>query len=166
MLIARRYELHNEKVIKYFTSKYGDKVDDYLLVIDLSKDNPWQPILKFLQCRLDNYNDQDNRDGKEIERIENLVFPQSNQAPDAQTHDMIPKDMKFDWKNHEYPLFFESVFKQANRYYSKEYLMEYRYYQSFNDSNYVNLFENEYAKIIRRELMSQEMKRRQDREKN
>ena len=147
MIVARRYEMHNNKVIRYFASKYGNNVDDYLLIIDLRQPNPWKKILKFLNCHFaSNKHSIDNID----DFNEILEFPTSNQAPDNQPSNMIPVNMTFDWKNYE---FFDSnlqhVFNASEKYYRFPYSMQHKYYQTYNDSDYINLFEKVYENMKR-----------------
>ena len=150
MTIARRYELHNEKVIKYFTSKYRQFVDDYLLVIDLQNDeNPWQQIMQFLHYH--KTTEQDLTLTKPTTRTSNNSdhdiinqCPNVNKAPDDQVSNMIPKDMKFDWKNYQFQGKKQKVFDIAQKYYRQPYSMEYNYFESYHDPNFVNLFEDLY----------------------
>lgn len=163
MEIARRYELHNEKVIKYFTSKYREHVDDYLLVIDLQNDqNPWAKLLNFLHCQVlsSSSNDDSNHDstsGDISNASQYFEFPTVNKAPDNQPSAMIPRDMMFDWKNYKYRNELQTVFNMSEKYYQAPYSMEYEYYASIDDRRYVNLFENVYNELKREIKLSDEL---------
>ena len=144
MTIARRYEVHNEKVIKYFTSKYKEFVDDYLLIIDLENDeNPWQKIINFLHCHEIKQDLNNNNNNNDIFN----QFPNANKAPDEQVSNIIPINMKFDWKNYQFEKKKQKVFDVAQRYYNQPYSMQYKYFESYRDANFVNLYQSLYKPL-------------------
>lgn len=142
MLDARRYELHNEKVIKYFVSKYGENVDDHLLIVDLSdtKLNHWEKIMNFLQCG--SFHNDSN-----INIYKSYGFPQTNRAPADQIEAMLPRNITFDWKNYAFRNKFVRVMDIGEKYYQEPLSMGHRYFNSYDDVDYVNLYQDIYKKI-------------------
>lgn len=159
MLTVRRYEMHNEKVIKYFVSKYGKHVDDYLLILDFAEGNPWEPLMKFLKCHPANSDFESYQQQSKIGDNMNVNFdiydaielPTSNIAPNSQVHDIIPKNMTLDWQNHTFSERYSKWVSIGKKYYEYPYSMEYKYFTSVNDSNYINLYASlyqSYSKVL------------------
>ena len=169
LLSGRRYELHNEKVIKYFVSKYGKHVDDYLLIVNFGDGNPWKPLMNFLKCHpansnfanyVDNYHHQSQtKDGELSQSSESslnffdiynaMKFPHSNTAPSSQLHDIIPRNMTFDWENHVFSQRYLHWISIGEKYYQYPYSMQHKYFQSVNHSNYINLYASVYQPYVK-----------------
>ena len=99
MLIARRYELHNEKILKYF--QYDGESNDRLLVMNLWNDTlPWKTLMEFLEC---DPNELWAYDAKEIG--EHNVSPQG-----LQKERMIPEDIDLNWRDFTFSDEYQDLF--------------------------------------------------------
>ncbi|ETO03247.1 hypothetical protein RFI_34165 [Reticulomyxa filosa] len=93
MLVARRYEIHNFKVRKYFENRPND-----LLVLNLSAEKSntlWKKLTDFLQCP----------------HTVNATFPKKNTSPPYQQFVSIPKHTTFNWRQFNFSQTYQSVFQ-------------------------------------------------------
>ncbi|ETO27746.1 hypothetical protein RFI_09386 [Reticulomyxa filosa] len=88
MLIARRYELHNQNVVQYFQSR---KQIHNLLVINLfdKSIDHWSVLKNFLGCDFSLPNQKE--------------FPRSN-VGEKVVSEFIPRDYPLNWKNYQYKM--------------------------------------------------------------
>ena len=111
MLIARRYELHYEKVYNYFESQ--NRLSDLLIINFWETENDWNPILKFLQCS----------------ETPKKKFPNANKAPSGQKEYMIDEDIDLNWRNFEFSGRFKQMFALLD---------EFKHKYNNSIENYVN----------------------------
>ncbi len=102
MLTARRYEVHNFKVKKYFENRPNN-----LLILDLANDkNAFEKLKHFLECPI---SDSSKGDGNE----KGEEFPRDNVAPDGMKKEMIPKNYSLDWRNFNFSKRFADIYAKS-----------------------------------------------------
>ena len=88
MLIARRYEVQNARVLRHFRERTGD-----LLILNIQRDMTvhselaaqWRPLMRFLHCPLS------AQPSKPI--------PNKNSAPKSQATSVLPPNFTLDWRS-------------------------------------------------------------------
>eukprot|EP01083_Nonionella_stella_P156902 508640_1 len=96
MLSARRYEKHNENVMRYFSGSRRDN----LLVMNLWNDTlPWKTLMEFLEC-----------DASKLWPYDSKPIGEHNVSPSGQKKDMLPRDTDLNWKQFQFSPQYQDLF--------------------------------------------------------
>ena len=102
MLIARRYEYHNEKIMKYFGYDWKQpRENKRLLVMNLWNDTlPWKTLMEFLEC-----------DPEKLWAYDAKEIGEHNVSPEGlQQKRMLPDDIDLNWRDFKFSDEYQDLF--------------------------------------------------------